>query len=366
MGEVWLAKHEDLLTDVAIKFALDREMEDRFRFEAQVSAQLGQRTAHVVRVHDSGRHGGVSFLVMDYVEGRSLEDVLQAETRLSDRTLVALAHQLANALDVAHAAGIWHRDLKPANVMVQERDGELSAKLADFGVAKALDTALEVDLPRTTSTGTLVGSPAYVSPEQIGGEAPAASSDRWSLAVLLYEALTGRLPFDAPTLSQLLIAIAGKAHVPPSAIEPRWVSLDAFFDRALHKEPAQRFESAGSLARAFEQAIGEVGVGATTMPEAEIPWLRSRRPVWLAVAAGAIMVAGGGAWLAEARTPLVAESWPPPAPTLASDTEVPVVEEPAPEPVPPESTAKAKAPAPAQVPTPSPRPRRPLDPSEVL
>lgn len=300
LGEVWRARHEELNTDVAVKFArpgaaCDPELAlQRFRFEAQVSAQLGQRTRHIVAVHDAGQHRGVPYLVMEHVPGRSLQALLERDGPVVHGRVAELLEQAAEALDVAHGLGIWHRDIKPANMMVVERpDGAWHVAVADFGVAKALQTELEVDRPRTTVHGALVGSPGYMSPEQIGGEPPDPAQDRWSLGVVAYEALTGRLPFDGRDASDLLIAICARPHAPPSRFVDLPPDVDAWFERALAKRPEERFASARELACAFGDAI-EARPRATVL---------GRRRVWRAVAVAA--VAGAGlfvAWVTGWRT----------------------------------------------------------------
>jgi hypothetical protein len=259
MGEVWRARHEDLRVDVAIKFALNADCErllERFRFEAQVAAQLGKVTDHIVAVHDTGSFRRIPFLVMEFVAGSTLDQRIDAAGRLSPDRVADLLDQLAEALDAAHAHDIWHRDIKGANVMVSERDdGGWHVKLADFGVAKSLAQRLDADVPKQTMHGMLVGTPSYMSPEQICGAPPSAASDLWSLAVVAYEALTGVGPFGGNTLGDLMSNISTKPFVMPSKHGKLPVGLDAFFARALSKRPSARFTSAGELALEFRRAL---------------------------------------------------------------------------------------------------------------
>jgi serine/threonine-protein kinase len=263
MGEVWLARHQDLNTLVAVKFVdadpesdASERMLERFRFEAQVTAQLGARSRNIVAVHDYGLHKGVPYLAMEYVPGRSLDALIDACGPLDVEPVADVLDQVAEALALAHGLGIWHRDVKPANVLVIEQDGALIAKVADFGVAKALEQKLEVDRPKTTALGILVGSPAYMSPEQIDGRPVDARADLWSLGVVAYEALTGTDAFPATTETELFASICLRPHPPPSlrvAGLPR--ALDAWFERALAKYPEARFASAKEMAAAFRAAI---------------------------------------------------------------------------------------------------------------
>ncbi|MBI4957748.1 MAG: serine/threonine protein kinase, partial [Myxococcales bacterium] len=297
MGEVWRARHEDLGTAVALKFprgsATRAERDallERFRFEVQISAQLAALTGLVVAVRDLGLHRGLPFAVMDLVAGRSVADTLCEDGVLAPAAVADLLDDLGEALDAAHGAGIVHRDLKPANVLLPRAEpgdaARARARLTDFGVAKAVGSRLQLDRPRDTAEGALVGSPAYMSPEQILGGAVGSASDIWSLGALAYEALTARLPFEgAPERSgerpsegagaAMLVAICGAPPRPLSVARPELPrALEAWLGRALHKRPAERFASAGELARAFRAALA--------VPR------RSRRVLLTALALGAL------------------------------------------------------------------------------
>lgn len=263
MGEVWSARHVELYTEVALKFpaihargAAARILCERFRFEAQIAAQLGLATPHVVAVRDAGADERGPFLVMERVRGRTLRTVLGERGPLPIAMVAEIVAQVAEALATAHAFGVAHRDLKPSNLMLVDRpDGAVFVKVADFGIAKALRADLAADLPEDTSGGMMVGSPAYMSPEQIGGGAGAAEGDRWALAVIAYEALTGRPPFAGRTFSDLFVALSDGRFRPATALRPALpAAIDGFFARALAKDPARRFSSAEDLARAFGAA----------------------------------------------------------------------------------------------------------------
>jgi len=162
----------------------------RARFEQEFRSAGALSHSHIVTVFDVGKEGDLYYIAMEYVEGRSLDNVLEARRVLTFEELGRLATELGGALDYAHAEGVVHRDIKPANVMLT-LDG--SAKITDFGLAKLEATTL-------TRTGALVGTPAYMSPEQVNGHSITGRSDQFSLAIVLYQALTGERPFtgDSP------------------------------------------------------------------------------------------------------------------------------------------------------------------------
>jgi serine/threonine-protein kinase len=269
MAEVWAAQHEGLRSQVAIKF-VDAQLAsdattapyalERFRFEAQISAKISAKTRHVVAVHDAGESHGVPYLVMELVDGHTLEDEVERSGAISLARCAAVLDQVADALEAAHALGIVHRDIKPSNVMlVDEPDGTLLVKVADFGVAKSLRSDLALDRPRETAVGELVGSPAFMSPEQIVGDAAIdARTDVWSLGVVTYEAVTGVSCFEGANVPQLMMSIGKGIYRPASQVRadlPR--GIDAFFARALAGKARDRFASASELAAAFRALLVE-------------------------------------------------------------------------------------------------------------
>jgi serine/threonine-protein kinase len=270
MAEVWLATHQALKTEVAIKFvggpvARSAEHEhyalERFRFEAQISAHLAARTHNVVAVQDAGMHGDTPYLVMEYVPGRTLEAEVRAAGAIAPESFADILDDVADALGAAHALGIVHRDLKPSNILVAEvpdANGRRITKVADFGVAKAFRSALALDRPRETQRGELVGSPAFMSPEQIAGaEGLDGRADLWSLGVVAYEALTGRPCFQGNTLLDTFAAISVGRYTPPSTCLPTLPSgVDAWVARALAPDPAHRFASAAEMAAGFRSLMG--------------------------------------------------------------------------------------------------------------
>jgi TolB-like protein/Flp pilus assembly protein TadD/tRNA A-37 threonylcarbamoyl transferase component Bud32 len=232
---------------------------ERFLREIQIAAQL--QHPHIVPLYDSGQAGDLLYYVMPFVEGESLRQRLEREPRLSLEEVLHLARSIAAALDYAHRQGVVHRDIKPENVMLHE--GE--AMVTDFGIAKAVSVAAADNL---TQTGTAVGTPAYMSPEQAGGAVELdGRSDVYSLGCVVYEMLTGRTPFTGPT-AQAIIAQLFTEPPPslrtarPADRTPEWT--EQAVTRALAKDPAARFATAAQ----FSQALKAPGV--TTPPSATL------------------------------------------------------------------------------------------------
>jgi len=261
MGEVWLARHQSLRTELAVKFLFTGDREEdvrrealgRFRQEAQLSAQLGLRTRHIVRVHDVGEDEAGPFLVMEYIPGPSLRDEIRPTGALSVDRVGAIVAQLADALAVVHEQGIVHRDLKPENILLGAApDGSLEVKLVDFGVAKPVRPTLSIDAAGQTARGVRVGTPEYMSPEHLRGGALDGRADCWALGVLTYEMLAGRNPFSAPTLAGVIERVVTAPIRPPSTVRGDLPpELDAWFARALERDRERRFPSVREMAVAF-------------------------------------------------------------------------------------------------------------------
>ena len=261
MGSVWRATHVTLGHDVAVKFlhqaeARDRDSRSRFEREAKLAARLGETSRHVARVVDHGvMPDGVPFLVMELLVGEGLDARLRREGQLAPLWVLEIVRQLARALQVAHEASVVHRDLKPANVFLcTEEDGALLVKLVDFGVAKA---HLETGSYATTQSGSLIGTPMYMSPEQFDGtKAVDARSDLWALTAMIYRMLVGFEPFHGSGLSELALRIVASNPSPPTTEDPRLPKgLDGFVARGLAKRPEDRFQSARELLSALEPVM---------------------------------------------------------------------------------------------------------------
>lgn len=251
MGSVWRAEHLAIGKQVAVKLLAheltdDAEAHARFVREATL---LGQLTSpHVVTIHDFGDSGGTPFFVMELLEGEDLGDRLARVQKLPLGTVTAILAQLCKALDRIHEIGVVHRDLKPGNVFLTKVDGDLVVKLVDFGIAKNGQSSF-----KTTSTGALLGTPLYMSPEQVlSTKDVGPASDLYSLAVVVYECLTGQPPFTGETLGAIHVAITTGRYVPASKLVPGLhPAIDAWFARALAGEPAARFGSSRDLIEAF-------------------------------------------------------------------------------------------------------------------
>jgi eukaryotic-like serine/threonine-protein kinase len=246
MADVWCAEDSMLNRRVALKFlhprfAQDEQFVERFRREA--SAAAGLQHPNVVGVFDRGTVDGAHYIAMEYVEGASLKDLI--ERGLSVGEAVEIVRQVLAGVKYAHDRGIVHRDLKPQNVLV---DSEGRARVTDFGIARA--GASEI-----TQTGSVLGTAQYLSPEQAQGLPVTAASDIYSIGVMLYEALTGRVPFDADSPVTVALKQVSERPRPPSEVNPEVSrALDGVVMRALAKDPANRFASAEEFSQALDMA----------------------------------------------------------------------------------------------------------------
>lgn len=259
MAVVYCAHDEELSRTVAIKLLADHLADDdefraRFLREARVAARLSH--PNVVAVYDAGEDGGRPFIVMEVVEGETLAALLARRGHLRPDEVVALGTQAAAGLAHAHGHGLVHRDVKPHNLLIG-KDGVL--KVADFGIARAAAAT-----QRLTQVGTILGTAAYLAPEQAIGEDVAATADVYSLGAVLYECLTGQTPFQADTLIQLVTAQQQAAIVPVAELVPDVPAvLEEAVMRCLARNPAYRPASAGEVARLL--------AGVSEAPTAPLP-----------------------------------------------------------------------------------------------
>jgi len=261
MGVVASAVHIHLEERVALKFLevkdeeVGHDFRARFALEARVCAKL--RNEHIARVHDVGIwEGKVPFMVMEYLEGTDLRRSLRDGAKLSLSQAVEYVVQICDGLAEAHAHGIVHRDLKPANIFITRRqDGTELVKVLDFGISKW--TTKEEDVGELTKTGMMLGSPKYMSPEQLNGGAIDARADVWSIGAILYQALTGRPPYDFPQVTQTFMAIAGGSPPPrPTLLEPSIPQgVEALILRCLTRDKEQRVQNVAELAGALLEAV---------------------------------------------------------------------------------------------------------------
>jgi serine/threonine-protein kinase len=248
MAEVYCATDLQLGRKVALKvlherFAADEEFVERFKREA--SSAAGLQHQHLVAVYDRGEWDGTSYIAMEYVAGQTLKQIVTEEGWLPAARAVDLTVQILRAARFAHRRGVIHRDFKPQNVIV---DDEGRAKVTDFGIARAGASDM-------TQTGSIMGTAQYLSPEQAQGHAVNARSDLYSIGIILYELLTGRVPFEADSAVTIALKQVNEAPAPPRQINPAVTpELEAVVLRALMKDPRERFADADEFIAALEAA----------------------------------------------------------------------------------------------------------------
>jgi serine/threonine-protein kinase len=297
MSVVYRAHHLRLNRKVALKLlapelAEDDAFRERFLRESRLAASLDH--PNVVPIYDAGEGEGLLYIAMRYVEGTDLKQLLRREGALPTERAVNLAAQLASALDAAHERGLVHRDVKPSNVLLTGRAGKEHCYLADFGLSTSASDRSALADPRQ-----IVGTIDYVAPEQIRGEQVGASADVYSLACLLYECLTGHVPF--PRASDVAVVYAHLEELPPPAAAGE--AVDAVLERGMAKDPAQRWESAGALAAAAREATVASPAAARRATRAGRPLLVVAAAVATALAAAiaaALLLPGGGTGIGRA------------------------------------------------------------------
>jgi predicted Ser/Thr protein kinase len=255
MGIVYKAEDIKLKRTVALKFLrpeflIEPEAKKRFLLEAQAAASLDH--PHICAVYEVNEIDGQTFIAMPFIEGKSLKDKIETET-LNLKIALSIFAQIGDGLAEAHAKGIIHRDIKPANVMVTEKN---QAKIMDFGLAKLMESS------EITQTTKIMGTVAYMSPEQASGLAIDARTDIWSLGVVLYEFLAGRLPFQTKNNQAFIYAILNENPKPISSIRPDIPGpLEAVVDRCLQKDPGMRYATAGELTADLNRILGALEMG---------------------------------------------------------------------------------------------------------
>jgi len=270
MGAVYLALQLPMRREVALKVILADEADDpdtRKRFYREARVVAGLRQTSTVTLHDYGEEDGSLYMVLEYIPGSDLDEVLQREGRLAPLRAVGIVGQILGSLAEAHAAGLIHRDLKPANIrLVEGPFGEEVVKVLDFGIAKVFDPSAAHGGDVFQTTDDLVrGTPEYMAPEQSLGAAPAPTMDVYATGVLLYQMLTGRVPFGGSTRMDII----SNAHTQPVPELPANLGVSpelvAVLHKAMAKEAEQRYASAKAMAEALQGCLGPGGprVGAS-------------------------------------------------------------------------------------------------------
>ena len=304
MGVVYKAEDTRLRRSVAIKFLSDDLSRDRNaveRFQREARAASGLNHPHICAVYDIGEHAGQHFIVMELLEGAPLDQTIGGKSLANDR-LVDLALQIADALDTAHAKGIVHRDIKPGNIFVTDRG---QAKLLDFGLAKGQSAepaaAGDTTLEHLTSAGEVLGTIAYMSPEQVRGEPLDSRTDLFSLGAVLYEMATGRHAFAGNTSGTLQEAILNRTPVASGRVNPDiHPRFEEIINKALEKDRGLRYQSAADLRADLQRVKRDIdsgnlrGAATTVRTTGDGRW----RPGRLGIAAIAVVIAviAAAAW----------------------------------------------------------------------
>jgi serine/threonine protein kinase len=254
MGVVYLARDPKINRMLAIKaIALAAEFgelelagaRERFFREAEMAGRLNH--PNIVVIYDAGEDQGLAYIVMEYLRGGHLSDHTSGAGMLPAATVLDITARVADALHYAHRQNVIHRDIKPANIMFDADSNAL--KITDFGIARLTDGG-------GTKTGIVLGTPSFMSPEQLEGKRLDGRSDLFSLGVSLYQLTCGQLPFRADSMTALMYKIANEPHTPLAAIRPDLPAIDRIINRALAKRPDDRFQTGAEMAAALRACLG--------------------------------------------------------------------------------------------------------------
>lgn len=256
MGSVWKAVHLTLGSPVAVKLIDDAladnpEVLVRFKREAQASATL--RSPHIVQIIDYGVDEGTPFIAMELLDGESLAERLERVGALGPEQTARIMTHVARAMAKAHEAGVIHRDLKPANIFLVRNDDDEIAKVLDFGIAKTQDVASG----SATRTGSMIGTPAYMSPEQAQGTKTVdGRTDLWAMGTIAFECLTGRMVFEGTAVGELILQVCALPLPVPSRVADVPLGFDAWFARALERDVEQRYQTPKEFIDSLRTVLG--------------------------------------------------------------------------------------------------------------
>lgn len=307
MGSVWRAEHCSLYTPVAMKFIDAALLDDptaRARFITEARAAAALKSTHIVHVYDFGIEGQSPFIAMELLVGESLADRIERGP-LSPEATASILIEMARGMRLAHQQGVVHRDLKPENIFLAQEDDLVVTKILDFGVARVRPHAQGIQAVGVGIEDYLIGTPSYISPEQtLAGHSVDERTDLWAMGVIVYECLTGRRPFEAAELTDLLTMICLSPFTAFDELGPSEATrLSAFvpwFKRALAKDPQDRFQSAQEMADAFYPLVHGV-----SRPESVLP-----PPVHGAMPSSLPPPASAKRLLQPSRRPVAAAAWP--------------------------------------------------------
>ncbi|MEE9167431.1 MAG: serine/threonine-protein kinase [Candidatus Neomarinimicrobiota bacterium] len=304
MGIVYKAEDTKLKRTAALKFLAphmvgSKEEKTRLIHEAQAAAALDH--PNICTVHEIDEVEGQTFIAMAYIDGESLKERIESGPLKLDQA-VDIAIQIAEGLQEAQEKGIVHRDIKSANIMLTEKD---QVKIMDFGLAKLGGRT------KITKTGTTVGTVAYMSPEQARGEEIDHRTDIWSLGVILYEMVTGQLPFKGDYEQAVIYSILNEEQEPITGLRTAVpLELERIVNTSLEKEPSERCQHADDLAVDLKKLKKDLESGRITTTQAQIPGMREpkKTPVWLVPTSVLVLFIAAGLWFLTSRSPRIESS----------------------------------------------------------
>ena len=332
MGVVYEAIDPDIDRVVAIKtinltLSPEEMVQYEARFKQEIKAAGRLNHPNIVTIYDVGKTDNMAYMAMEFISGCELKDLLKAGTALPINVALNIVAQAAEGLAFAHSRDIIHRDVKPANIMLLENEEGMVAKITDFGIARMPASAVK------TMTGMVMGSPRYMSPEQVVGRNLSARSDIFSLGVVLYEALTGTAPFEADSISSIMYQTVHAVEQPPSKVNPKLdPELDSIVAKALAKSPDDRFETMKAFSRKLREVIRSRSDG-TAVSLAQLrtsPGMPANSPTLVApevldtgAALASVMLDTEGTRIVPTLTATAAETMPPLAPVAPVTPGVP-------------------------------------------